>query len=184
MTWTRAPRGAAGKAAAGRSASALVVGLGSPDRGDDAVGVAVAERVASLGPSGVDVLVHEDPTDLVELWSGRSVAIVVDAVCSGARAGTVHVLETGAAGGRLLPSTWAATGRGGTHALGLATAVELARALHRLPPRLVVVGVEGAGFDHGAPLSPEVADAVSGAVAAVVKALARTEREGAGDVPG
>lgn len=184
MTGTTPPQAAAVHAAAGHVTSALVVGLGSPDRGDDGVGPAVAERVATLARSEVDVLVHEDPTDLVELWSGRSVAVVVDAVCSGAKGGTVHVLETGAAGDRLPRSTWATSGRAGTHALGLATAVELARALHRLPPRLVVVGVEGVGFDHGAPLSPEVAAAIPAAVAAVVTALARAEGEGAGDVPG
>ena len=173
----------AGQVTAGQSRSALVVGLGSPDRGDDGIGPAVARRVETLALAEVDVLVHEDPADLVELWSGRSVAVVVDAVRSGGPAGTVHLLETEAAGNRLFHSTWADTARGGTHALGLAAAVELARVLHRLPRRLVVVGIEGVGFDRGAPLSPQVEGAMPAAVAAVVAALARAKAEGVGDVP-
>jgi hydrogenase maturation protease len=163
--------------------AALVVGLGSTDRGDDAVGPAVAGRVATLGLPQVEVLVHEDPTDLIELWAGRSMAVVVDALSSGAPAGTVSVLETGADGGRLPETAWAATGRGGTHAFGLATAVELARALGRLPDRLAVIGVEASAFDVGAPLSPDVEAAIPEAVTAVVEALGG-EWEGPRDVSG
>jgi hydrogenase maturation protease len=162
--------------------AALVVGLGNTDRGDDGVGPAVARGITTLRLPAVEVLVHEDPTDLIELWSGRSLAVVVDALCSGAPAGTVSVLRTGVDGERLPDAAWAATGRGGTHAFGLATAVELARALRRLPDRLVVVGVEAAAFDDGAPLSPAVEAAVPEAVAAIVGVLGRGVRRGAGDV--
>lgn len=146
----------------------LVVGLGSPDRGDDAVGVVVARAVAARHLPDVDVVAHEDPTDLVELWSGRELVVVVDAVRSGAEPGTLVVVETGAGGERLPERAWGRTGRGGTHAFGLAAAVELARALHRLPARVVLVGVEAASFDHGAPLSPAVGAAVHTALEAVL----------------
>jgi hydrogenase maturation protease len=177
-------RAPAGRASGRQATAALVVGLGSPDRGDDGVGPAVARRVATAAPSEVDVLVYEDPTDLVELWLGRSVAVVVDAVRSGAPAGTVHVLEAGATTDRPLDRGWDDTARGGTHAFGLGAALELARVLDRLPPRLVVVGVEALGFDRGAPLSPEVEAAVPAAAAAVVAALGRAPEEEARDVPG
>jgi hydrogenase maturation protease len=48
----------------------------------------------------------------------------------------------------------------GTHALGLAEAIALGRALERLPARLVVVGVEASETDSGHGLSPAVAGAV------------------------
>lgn len=150
---------------------ALVVGLGSPDRGDDAVGPAVARAVAARQLRGVFVVEQEDPTALVELWSGRDLAIVVDAVCSGGTPGSLTVLETGCDGTPLSESTWRDTGRGGTHAFGLGAAVELARALRRLPPRVVVVGVEAAGFELGEPLSPPVEDAVGRAVDVVLSVL-------------
>lgn len=165
----------------------LVVGLGSVDRGDDAAGPVVARAVAALELPGVEVVEHEDPTDLLELWSGRHTVVVVDAVRSGAEPGTLHILKTGPNGARLVPgAAWA--GKGGTHAFGLPAAVDLARALGRLPREVFVVGIEAGRFDHGSPLSPPVAAAVAPAVDTVTeltgRAVAGTVREsGSGDVP-
>lgn len=160
------------------SESALLVGLGSRDRGDDAVGPVVADAVAAPAWPGVRVAEHEDPTALLDLFGEHNLVVVVDAVRSGSAPGTVRTWDVGAA--PVPTDAWVATGRGGTHAFGLATAVELARALHRLPRRVVVVGVEGDCFDIGAPLSDPVAAAVPAAVAEV-----RSVLEGVGaHVPG
>jgi hydrogenase maturation protease len=173
-----------------RAQAALVVGLGSPDRGDDAVGGHVARAVAALAMPQVEVVEHEDPTDLIELWSGRDPVVVVDAVWSGAAPGTLHIIETGAGRDPLAPSAWVLTGRGGTHAFGLAAAVELARVLRRLPRHLVLVGVEAEVFEHGASLSPAVAAGVPAAVRAVVELVrpspadAPAGQRGSAHVPG
>jgi hydrogenase maturation protease len=55
-----------------------------------------------------------------------------------------------------------------THAFGLAEAVELARALGRLPRFLVVYGVEGKCFTPGAALSAGVEAAAADAAARVL----------------
>lgn len=149
----------------------LVIGLGSPDRGDDAVGSAVARSVAARLP-GVEVVDHEDPTSLLDLWAGHDPVVVVDAVRSGAPPGTLHELETGAAGTPVTAGAWRHTGHGGTHAVGLAEMVELGRALRRLPAHLVIVGIEAESFDHGAPMSPRVAAAVPGAADRVCREVA------------
>ncbi len=151
----------------------LVVGIGSPDRGDDAVGPSVARAVAARGLHGVEVVEHEDPTALLDLWTGHDLVIVVDAVRSGSPAGTLHELETGACADvtRLPPGD--PPRHGGTHAVGVLTVVELARALGRLPPRLVVLGIEATGFEHGAPLSAPVSAAVPRAVDRAVAVLGR-----------
>ncbi len=163
--------------------SALLVGLGSPDRGDDAVGPVVAGAVAGLGLAGVTIVEQEDPTDLVLAWDVHEQVVVVDAVVSGAAPGTVLVTEVGTA--PVSPQTWAALGVGGTHAFGLGEAVELARVLGRLPARVQLVLVEVRDFTPGAPLSDAVADAVPRAVDAVLAALGPTaSRTGAGHVPG
>jgi len=151
--------------------AALVVGLGSVDRGDDAVGPAVAHAVAERGLPGVHVVEHEDPTALLDLWADHDLVVVVDAIRSGEPPGTIHQLETGAGAPPMPAAAWSATGRGGTHAFGLAAAVELARALRRLPPRLVIVGVEAAGFDYAEPLTGPVAAAVPRATARVLTVL-------------
>lgn len=156
-----------------KSFSALVVGLGSVDRGDDAVGPAVAadvgEAVAGRGMPGVRVIDHEDPTALIELMDGHDFVVVVDAVRSGAVPGTLTVRPVGP-GQEPLPAR-ADAGPAGTHGLGLAGTIELARALDRLPPQVVVLGVEAVHFEHGAPLSAPVLDAVPRAVEAVLGLL-------------
>jgi hydrogenase maturation protease len=150
----------------------LVVGLGSVDRGDDAVGPVVARAVGALGIAGVRVVEHEEPTSLLDVWAGHDVVVVVDAVRSGRPIGTLRHFETGQGRPALPESAWAGTGWGGTHDFGVGRMVELARALRRLPGRLVIVGIEAGRFDHGAPLSPAVAEAVDRAVSEVVSVLA------------
>ncbi len=142
------------------TAGTIIIGLGSPDRADDAVGPAVASAVGALAPAGVRVLTHEDPTALVHLWEGADTAIVIDAIVSGGAPGTVTVLEVGQGRASLPTSAWSEAGRGGTHAFGLAAAVELSRALAVLPPHVVLVGIEAATFDHGEPMTPDVAAAI------------------------
>lgn len=159
----------------------LVIGLGSPDRGDDAIGPTIAAAVAGVVVErqmpGVHVVEQEDPTALVELLDPHrerwDTVVIIDAVHSGAAAGTVAVIDAGAgqpslatAGARFDP------GPAGTHGFGLAGAIELSRALDRLPPRVLIVGVEAVDFTHGAPLSGPVTAAVGRAVDAVLDALA------------
>ena len=47
----------------------------------------------------------------------------------------------------------------------------MARALHRLPRRLVLIGIEAGGLDHGEPLSAQVSAALEPAVDAVIGVL-------------
>jgi hydrogenase maturation protease len=153
----------------------LVVGLGSPERGDDAVGPVVAQRFAGLRVPGIRVVERADPTTLVELWDGgggrAELAIVVDAVRSNQPPGSLTVLETGSQCPAIPDDSWATTGRGGARAFGVAASVELARTLHRLPRRVVLIGVEAASFERGAPLSAPVAEAVGPAIDAMIGLL-------------
>jgi len=133
----------------------LVIGIGNPDRGDDGVGPAVARRLRARAPDGVELLETDgEASRLLELLAGADVAWLVDAAVSGAAAGTIRRLDPIAAP---LPRSLFAVS---SHGLGLAEAVELARALGSLPRRLVVYAIEGAGFAPGAPLTPAVAAAV------------------------
>ena len=69
----------------------VVIGVGNAYRGDDGAGLAVAEGARGRLPADVDVLdCEQEPTRLLDLWESASVAVVVDAVVSGAPAGTVH----------------------------------------------------------------------------------------------
>ena len=115
----------------------------------------MARALSGTLPDGVEVLEREgEPTSLIGAWEGADAVWLVDAVASGAAPGTVHRVD---ASRESLPAGFARTS---THHFGLPEAVELARTLHKLPSRLVVYGVEGANFDAGDVLSPEVAAAV------------------------
>jgi hydrogenase maturation protease len=154
--------------------SALVVGIGNPDRGDDAVGPLVAARVARLRLPGVEVVTYDEPLALVEHLPGREAVVVVDAARSAdGRPGTVHVIRVGSAP---LPRDTAALG---SHGLGVVEAIELARALGRLPAQLTLIGVEAGAVDMGAPVSQQVRDRLEDAVRAVVDALPASTPKGA-----
>jgi hydrogenase maturation protease len=143
----------------------LVIGVGNPWRGDDAAGLEVARR---LEREGVRAIAHEgDGSGLLSHWDGVDAVVVVDAATSGAAPGTVYRF---AASGGPLPTRLSSSS---THALGVAEAIELARALGRLPQALVVYAIEGESFDAGEGLTP----AVERAVAQLVEELRAVQPE-------
>lgn len=136
----------------------VVIGVGNAFRRDDGAGLAVVGAARPLLPPGVEVVeLDGEPARLVEAWGGATAAFVVDAVRDDAPAGTLHHVDASRA---TLPR-WAAGG--GTHSLGVAAAVDLARALDRLPGRLVVLGIEGADFREGTGFSPAVSAVITAA---------------------
>jgi hydrogenase maturation protease len=136
----------------------VVIGVGNALRGDDGAGIAVAQRLHGLA-------CDEEPSRLIEAWEGAGAAILVDSVVSGAPPGTLHRFD---ASTEPIP---ARALRSSTHAIGLAETIELARALGKLPARVVVYGIEGASFDAGAALSPDVEAAVSRLVETIEEEL-------------
>jgi hydrogenase maturation protease len=133
----------------------IVLGLGNPDRGDDAAGREVARRLRGGLPEGVTVAEADgEATDLLARLDDADAVYLIDACVSGAPAGTVRRID--AAREPLPPGAFGLS----THGLGPADAIELARALDRLPETCVVYAIEGAAFETGAPLSPAVAGAV------------------------
>ena len=138
----------------------IVIGVGNALRGDDAAGLRVAqllvERVVEnvLESSG-------EIASLIDLWQGAGFVLLADAAQSGTEPGTVSRFD---ASSEALPVEFLHCS---THAFGLAEAVELARSLGTLPPRVIVYGIEGISFEYGAPLNPEVAAGVEKATAMI-----------------
>jgi hydrogenase maturation protease len=144
----------------------VIIGVGNPDRGDDAAGRLAARRLRSLG---LDAVVEHsgEGTALLEAWSGAGRVILIDAVVTGAPPGTITVWEA-----RKAPLQRTSF-RGSTHAFGVAEAVELARALDRLPASLTIYGIEAQQFQPGAGLSPAVSDAVGQLAERIAQEVAR-----------
>ena len=141
--------------------------IGNAFRGDDGAGLEVAKLLRGTLSNGAEVLEREgEPTGLIDAFGGAEALWLVDAISSGAQGGTIHRLD---AGEQELP---AGLFRASTHAFGLAEAVELTRALGRLPARVVVYGIEGTRFEAGNELSPETAAAVPKVAAALREEVA------------
>jgi hydrogenase maturation protease len=150
----------------GLLAPVRVIGIGNAYRRDDAVGLYVARQLKALDLRGVEVVeASGEGTGLIELWKGAETVILLDAVHSGAEPGTIHRLD---AHGQPIPVGFF---HYSTHAFGVAEAIELARALDQLPPRVVIYGIEGADFEAGEGLSPVVSAAAPQVVSLVGNAL-------------
>jgi hydrogenase maturation protease len=140
-----------------RDGGFVVVGIGNRERGDDGAGPVLVDRLRDhparkrmrLSTIGGDMLA------LMDHLTGTHTLVLVDAMLSGAVPGTVRRLDAStealAAGRHAFVST---------HAIALGEAIELARALGRLPPRVIVYGIEIGGLASGSRLSLAVAAAV------------------------
>jgi len=147
----------------------LIAGIGNEYRGDDAVGLIVARRLKERLADSVTVIEQSgDGAALIEAWRNAQTVVVIDATMSGAAPGTIRRFDANA---QPIPT---ASFRCSTHAFSLAEAIELARALRQLPPRLVIYGIEGKNFAAGVGLSAEVEKAAGETVR---QALAEAQTE-------
>ncbi len=152
--------------------SRLVIGVGHEQRGDDAIGLLVARHL-SAGDAlqrcdDLRIVEHDgDGMDLVLLWEGAERVVLIDAVVSGRRAsGEVERFEA-----HREPLPTRLFGAHSTHALGVAEAIELARAMETLPSCVVVYGVEAARFETGSAPSARVRACIEGVSGRVLEEL-------------
>ena len=105
----------------------LIIGFGNLFRSDDAVGIHIAQKLKEQKLPNVTVVEEScEPVSLIDEWKHRDLVIIVDAVSSGATAGTVHKLD---ASSQKIPAKYF---RHSTHAVSIAEAIELARTLGTL----------------------------------------------------
>jgi hydrogenase maturation protease len=151
----------------------LVIGIGNEYAGDDAAGLLVARKLTEKAGGELRILEHRgEGASLIEAWKGATSVIVIDAVRSGAEPGKTYRFDVSRA--RLPAEPF----RGSTHAFGLYEAVELARSLDQLPPRLIVYGIEGRDFTAGVNVSPAVARAIGEVAGLVLGNLKRLHTSG------
>jgi hydrogenase maturation protease len=126
----------------------LLIGVGNEYRSDDGVGLIVARKIhEKLIPS---VTVKEESGEgaaLMEAWQGFQNVIIVDAVSSGAMPGTIFRID---ANKETVPIKFF---HYSTHAFSVSEAIELARVMNVLPPKIVVYGIEGNNFAAGTTIS-------------------------------
>jgi hydrogenase maturation protease len=130
----------------------VIIGIGTDTGGDDAAGLLVARHLRALGIEALDY--SGEVLGLLDRWEGANSVILIDAMRSGRPVGSLVVLDA-----RQAP--WAGEQlHVSTHGLGLVEALALAKLVDRLPPRVVIYGIEGRNFSPGSQVSPEVLAAV------------------------
>ena len=136
-------------------ARCVVIGIGNPDRGDDGAGRAVARWLRGRLAPEVEIIEQDgEASSLLACFEDAEMAYLVDASSANGKAGCIRRFDVSAA-----PLPQDVHGLS-THGLGLAEAIELARALGSLPPGCIVYAIEGEVFEPGAPLSAAVKAAV------------------------
>ena len=147
----------------------LILGLGNPLLRDDSVGLRVVQRLKGILADRPEIEIDEDywgGLRLMEQMIGYDRAIIVDAICTDAPAGTIHVLSPDD-----IPTQRSAS----AHDVNLPTALELGRqAGAHLPSSkdILLIGIEAEDvqtFDEA--LSPAVEAALPDAVQHILSAL-------------
>jgi hydrogenase maturation protease len=149
--------------AAGR---AVLIGVGNEFRRDDGAGPLLVTALRDRVPAGVHTVLSDgDPAELIEAWVGSWLAVVVDAVrAEPGLPGRLHRLVLDHR--HLMPGQPVSS-----HGLGVGEAVGLARALGRLPGRLIVHAVEAGDVSPGTGLTVAVSAALPQLAAAVLADL-------------
>ncbi len=155
-------------------APVLVLAIGNPSRGDDALGPLAASRIEAMRLAGVEVLTDfqlqvEHALDLL----GREFVLFIDAATNGA---DFELRRIAAAS----PSSQS------THSLAPAAVLDAyVRLTGAQPPPAYVLAIRGCAFELGSPLSPQARANLDAALAACLAAVAphgRASRPGAGRI--
>lgn len=142
---------------------ALVIGVGNRYRGDDAFGCLVASALARMVIPALQCIEHDgEPAALIDCWQGAGKVLLVDAVSSGGEPGEIFHFDLSR---QPLPQRYRLYS---SHAFGVPEAVELARALDKLPAQIAFIGAEGTGFDAGEGLSAPLAAATPAVIAQIL----------------
>jgi hydrogenase maturation protease len=144
-------------------APVLVIGIGNPSRGDDAIGPLAIERLEALGLHHTELLTDfqlqvEHALDLV----GRREVVFIDAAASGPEPfGFKPVIP-------------AANASAITHALSPAAVLETFQRVTEAPlPAAFVLAVRGYGFELGTDLSVTAAANLDAALQMLISRLTR-----------
>lgn len=148
-----------------------ILGCGSPLMGDDGVGLKVIEVLKKTELEGLEGLDIADAgvcgLDLLNLLDGASKVIIVDAVLTGSRKGSVHRIE----GRDLILGTEPHT-LVSVHDLTITDVLRIGEQVQSLP-EIVVIGIEigELATEISRDISPEVLGAVDEAIRLIRKEI-------------
>ena len=156
----------------------IVVGIGQRFRGDDEAGLAAVHLwVDTYRPvrSDMDLRVEfaESPgVGLLNLLVGADKALLVDAVQSGARPGTLHLLDETDLGAFL-------DGAASAHGWGVAETLALGRKVDpdSMPECITLIGIEVGQVELGRGISPDVSLALTKAAKLIQETVDKLKQD-------
>lgn len=146
-----------------------VIGVGNSIRGDDALGVEIAESLLKDVRCAADVFVSDgNVTEMLDIFSRYDEVVIVDALdLKNKDAGSILRLEANDVPNVGLQSS--------SHSMGLAEVIKLATELDSAPKSLTIFGIVGRRFALGEAMSIEVRNALPEATKLVLNAVADNE---------
>jgi hydrogenase maturation protease len=147
----------------------LLVGLGNPLLTDDAVGLHVVRELQPMLAEEQDIDIKEDYRGglrLMELMVGYDRAIIVDAICTNAEPGSIHILSPDD-----IPTQRSAS----AHDVNLPTALELGRQTGAILPtseNILLIGIEAEDVQtYSEALTPKVEAAIPKAIETIISSI-------------
>lgn len=129
----------------------LIVGVGNPLRGDDAIGILTTRFLKKCFRENVKIIgVDISFDELIQIFGDYELVIFIDAVKSEGSPGKIYRLKFG------VDKIPAQLEFFSTHSIGLIEYIEIAKALGKLPGELVIYGIVGRDFNVGSSISREV----------------------------
>ncbi len=142
-----------------------IVGIGSP-HGDDQIGWRLVQELSNLDQSGFSAHAVSTPIGLLDRIDDCDALIVIDACDAGRTPGTVLVREW--------PAILEGESHASSHGLGVDSALRLAESLGKLPPRVLLFGVQASQCEPSDDLSPALREAWPAIVAQLHELIAVT----------
>ncbi len=153
----------------------IIIGIGNRFRQDDAVGLVVARRLRAVDED-LPVIEHEgDPLDLLSIWSGHDLVMLIDALNAPAEAGTIYRFDLQE---DVIPPLDSVVS---SHGHSLWDAYTLAGLLGQQPERVLVYAIGGSCFGQGEGLSPLVEHAVDEVVDGILATMSQYDIAGVTD---
>ena len=150
------------------SRNTVLIGIGNMYRGDDAIGLIVADKLQS---SGIPVIkATGDATILMESWEGYDKAILIDACPYMEQTGQIHRVNINEDENILTDSI-----RSSSHNFGISEAIEFSRLLRSLPEEVIIYAIEGERFEQGDEVSSKVMSAIPAVTEQIINELKQGE---------
>ena len=146
-----------------KKAGIIIIGIGNPNFRDDGVGLKVIEELEKRGVKDVVKYLNID-LNIIDSLRGYKKAIIVDAVKTGAKPGTIFEFDA--------KNTWCNVYASGTHSMSIFEIIRIGYHVffEEMPDEIKIIGIEGEEvLTMGREISNDVKKAIPKVVEKILK---------------